>query len=110
VCHTHGQVQCRGELNVQLGSKGLGSNRLFSVMGQDFLVIGRSNRPIIPDVLSTAEGKVYSLLVQGLAKADIARQRETSLGTVSNQLRRIYQKLSVCGRTELLAQVSWHEE
>lgn len=90
--------------------RALASNQPFTVAGHDFLVIGRSNRPVLPEVLSNAEGEVFSLLVRGLTKAEIAEQRETSLGTVSNQLRRIYQKLAVGGRTELLAQVDWIED
>jgi len=88
----------------------MASNQPFTVMGHDFIVVGRSSRPVIPEVLSKAEGEVFSLLVRRLTKAEIAEQRETSLGTVSNQLRRIYQKLAVGGRTELLAQVEWHED
>tara|TARA_R110002096_G_scaffold433887_2_gene653714 strand:- start:20403 stop:20681 length:279 start_codon:yes stop_codon:yes gene_type:complete len=88
----------------------LASNRTFSIKGQDFLVIGRSNRPVVPDTLSTAEAAVFELLASGLTTADIAKRRKTSSGTVSNQLRRIYQKTSVSGRTELLSQVAWHED
>ncbi len=52
--------------------------------------------------LTVAEREVAGVIVTGASTASIARSRGTSEHTVANQLRRIYQKLGVRTRAELV--------
>ncbi len=58
----------------------------------------------LPANLTPAERVVARLALEGLSNADIARARRTSVNTVANQLRCIYEKLGVAGRSELVRQ------
>ncbi len=57
----------------------------------------------LPRELSPAEQEIARMLVGGRAPNEIARARQTTAGTVSNQLRSIFAKLGVTGRLELIA-------
>ena len=56
--------------------------------------------------LSASEREVISLLCQGLSTTEIAGHRGASNKTVSNQLGRIYRKLGVMSRYELVAKLA----
>jgi DNA-binding CsgD family transcriptional regulator len=55
--------------------------------------------------LTPSERAVLSLLESGAKSAEIARARQTSPRTVTNQIAAIYRKLGVSSRRELLALV-----
>ena len=55
-----------------------------------------------PQGLSPAETAIAMAVFAGKSNASIAADRRTSLNTVANQLRSIYQKLGVSGRRELI--------
>jgi len=57
----------------------------------------------IPPGLSATEEWVARRLLEGLGAAEIAEARERSLSTVRNQIRKIYVKLGVGSRAELVA-------
>jgi len=52
-----------------------------------------------PSKLSRAEAAVAIAVVSGLAVAEVARERQTAVRTVANQLRSVYAKLGVRSRT-----------
>jgi DNA-binding CsgD family transcriptional regulator len=54
-------------------------------------------------VLTAAEREVAQLALDGCSDAEIASRRGTSRSTVANQLGRIYRKLGVASRVELVA-------
>jgi len=54
-----------------------------------------------PSKLSRAEAAVAIAVVSGLAVAEVARERQTAVRTVANQLRSVYAKLGVRSRLEL---------
>ena len=56
----------------------------------------------LPSTLTAAERSVAQLALRGYSNKDIARARSTSIHTVANQLRTIYDKLGVSGRPGLL--------
>lgn len=56
----------------------------------------------LPETLSPAERDVARRANEGRSIAEIAKARGTSEHTVSNQLRRIYQKLGITTRAELV--------
>ncbi len=60
----------------------------------------------LPPQLSNAEQDVCRMLLSGLANADVARRRGTSVRTVANQCASIYGKLAVCSRGELRAKLA----
>lgn len=78
--------------------------RSFSV-GPDEYVLFSFPLPswTIPPGLSAAEGSVARQLLEGLSAAEIARSRQRSVATVRNQIRKIYGKLGVGSRAELVA-------
>lgn len=53
--------------------------------------------------LSVREQQVASLVLQGLSNKEICRRLGTSLPTVKTQLRNVFRKLNVAGRSELAA-------
>ncbi|MGZ5968910.1 MAG: LuxR C-terminal-related transcriptional regulator, partial [Polyangiales bacterium] len=53
--------------------------------------------------LSAAERQIAALILAGETNAAIARARDTSPHTVSNQLRRLFEKLGVSSRAEAAA-------
>lgn len=56
--------------------------------------------------LTTAERAVATLAVEGLSNAEIATRRGSSERTVANQLARIYEKLGIGSRAELVLALS----
>jgi DNA-binding CsgD family transcriptional regulator len=52
--------------------------------------------------LTAAEREVALLAIQGLDNATIAARRRTSVSTVANQLGRVYAKLGIASRAELV--------
>jgi DNA-binding NarL/FixJ family response regulator len=59
--------------------------------------------PAGPDVLTPREAEVMELLQNGSSNAEIARELQVSIETVRTHARRIYRKLGVRTRRELLA-------
>lgn len=59
--------------------------------------------PSWPRELTPAELEVARLLLEGHSNAEIARLRRTAQRTVANQIARIFEKLGVGSRAELLA-------
>ena len=55
----------------------------------------------IPAELTAAEAEVVRSALDGRSNAEIARARKTSSNTVANQLRSVYAKLQLSGRSEL---------
>lgn len=58
------------------------------------------------EVLTAAERDICRRVLAGASDSQIADQRQTSSSTVSNQLRRVYEKLDVSGRSALIAALS----
>lgn len=56
--------------------------------------------------LTPAEREVVNLVARGLSSAAIAKERGTSVHTVSNQLSTLYEKLGVRSKAELTALLS----
>jgi DNA-binding CsgD family transcriptional regulator len=54
------------------------------------------------DQLTAAERRVAELAAEGLANGEIARQLVLSVNTIESHLRRIYAKLSISSRRELM--------
>jgi DNA-binding CsgD family transcriptional regulator len=59
--------------------------------------------PVGPDVLTPREAEVMELLQGGRSNAEIAAALHVSIETVRTHARRIYRKLGVRTRRELLA-------
>lgn len=75
----------------------------FVVEGQEYAVLSFALRDVVyPEALTPAEREVTEGVVRGLSTAAIARERGTSARTVANQLRKIYEKLRLSGRVELV--------
>ncbi len=55
-----------------------------------------------PSCLTLAERDVVRGVLSARSNAEIARSRRTSVRTVANQLRAVYQKLGISGRSQLL--------
>jgi DNA-binding NarL/FixJ family response regulator len=55
-----------------------------------------------PDVLSKREKEIVMLVMQGLSNREVAQQARLSEHTVKNYLRRIFDKLGVSSRAELI--------
>jgi DNA-binding NarL/FixJ family response regulator len=62
------------------------------------------------NLLAEREGQVVNLVVDGLTNRDIAAQLGLSEHTISNYLFRIYNKLGVSSRVELVLYVMKHRE
>jgi len=56
-----------------------------------------------PDVLTAREADVLELLQSGRSNAEIAQSLQVSVETVRTHARRVYRKLGVSGRRELVA-------
>lgn len=56
----------------------------------------------MPSGLTSSEESVARLVFLGASNADIAAERSTTKKTIANQLERIFQKLSVKSRVELV--------
>lgn len=66
----------------------------------------REPQPLRLGVLSPAERRVYEVALRGLQVKEIATELHLSEATVASHLSRIYAKLGVRGRAELLARAS----
>jgi DNA-binding CsgD family transcriptional regulator len=55
-----------------------------------------------PDVLTVRERKIAELAANGASSAEIAGQLHLSIRTVDNHLQRVYWKLGIRSRTELV--------
>ncbi|HVY26162.1 MAG TPA: helix-turn-helix transcriptional regulator [Polyangiaceae bacterium] len=76
----------------------------FEVAGDQYALFEFSLREFsIPAQLSSAERQVATLILEGRSNRDIAAVRGTSLHTVANQVRVIYSKLGVSGRSEMVS-------
>lgn len=86
-----------------LRPKGLEAKSL--TVGDDEYVLFSFPLPewAIPQGLSDAEDWVARRLLEGQSAAEIARARKRSVATVRNQIRKIYGKLGVGSRAELVA-------
>src|SRR5215208_290574 len=73
---------------------------------QEYAVISLPTAPSLPSSLTPAEREVVLLVLQNLSNAAIAERRQTSVRTVANQLRGIFEKLAVGSRRELRARLS----
>jgi DNA-binding CsgD family transcriptional regulator len=71
----------------------------------DEIVVFELPQPVLrlPTQLSSAECDIVALLVEGHRNARIAELRGVSPNTVANQLVRIFAKLGVGSRSELIA-------
>ena len=71
---------------------------------------GRRQRRTVPGALTAQEQRVAGLAAAGAANADIARQLYLSVSTVETHLERVYAKLGIHSRYELIAmaaKASW---
>jgi DNA-binding NarL/FixJ family response regulator len=64
---------------------------------------GRGPRSTPPGTLTAQQQRVAGLVAAGAANADIARQLYLSVSTVETHLERIYAKLGIHSRYELIA-------
>ena len=64
---------------------------------------GRLRRGAQPRVLSTQEERVAALVATGTTNADVARQLNLSISTIETHLERIYTKLGIRNRYQLIA-------
>ena len=67
---------------------------------------GRLRRRAAPGTLTAQEGRVAALAATGAANAEIARQLHVSVSTVETHLERIYAKLGIHTRYQLIAQAA----
>lgn len=75
----------------------------------EVLVTGSHATLVLPDVLTQAEREVAESVVRGHTNAEIARARGTSVRTVANQMRTLFEKLGVGSRGELRARLVGRE-
>lgn len=66
-------------------------------------VAGGRQRRTVPGALTSQEQRVAGLAAAGAANADIARQLYLSVSTVETHLERVYVKLGIHSRYELIA-------
>jgi len=74
--------------------------RLLGGLGSAGSVARSGTTPV--DELTGSEAEVVTLVVSGLTNAEVAHNRHVSVRTVESQLYRIYQKLGVSRRTQLM--------
>ena len=68
------------------------------------IVVLETRKPVdAPAGLTAAEAEVAALVVAGRSNKEIAAARSVSVNTIAKQLRRIYEKLGVSSRFELVA-------
>jgi DNA-binding CsgD family transcriptional regulator len=80
------------------------SVRTFEIEGRQyalFLLPLRRLEP--PSCLTQAEREIVKGVLSERSNAEIARTRQTSKNTVANQLRAVYTKLGISGRSQLIA-------
>jgi DNA-binding CsgD family transcriptional regulator len=73
----------------------------FEVGGEEFLVLTFPNDAIDFANLTDSEREVATELLRGKSYREVARIRGTKVGTVANQVRSIFRKLSIRSRSEL---------
>ena len=74
-----------------------------TLVGEDVAIIEVPlTEPTIPPNLSPAEAEIAGLVFDGLSNREIASHRRVSAKTVGNQLEKIYRKLNIASRTELI--------
>jgi DNA-binding CsgD family transcriptional regulator len=71
----------------------------------ELLVVDLPASPALPAALTPGERDIVTRLIEGASNREIARSRGTSERTVANQLKRIYRKLGVFSRAELVATI-----
>jgi len=77
--------------------------RRFVIRGEELIAFSfPANQPRVPAELTPAEREVAELIAEGLSNAEIARRRSTASRTVANQIARIFEKLGVGSRSELV--------
>jgi DNA-binding NarL/FixJ family response regulator len=64
---------------------------------------GRLRRRAEPRTLSTQEERVAALVATGMTNAGVARQLSLSVSTIETHLERIYAKLGIHNRYQLIA-------
>ncbi|MET0794811.1 MAG: helix-turn-helix transcriptional regulator [Polyangiaceae bacterium] len=75
----------------------------FQIAGCEYALLDIPLRRLTPPhCLTDAEREVVLGVLSDKSNAEIARTRRTSINTVANQLRGVYQKLGVSGRSELI--------
>jgi DNA-binding CsgD family transcriptional regulator len=73
----------------------------------DYLILSYPlPRWTLPDVLTRSEREIVQAILDGAARAEVARERGTSPRTVSNILARAFRKLGVSSRLELAARLA----
>jgi DNA-binding CsgD family transcriptional regulator len=78
--------------------------RAFTVAGDQYVLFEFPiSPPELPAELSDAERDVAARAMDGQSKLEIARARNTSVHTVTNQLRSIYQKLRISSLAQLVS-------
>ena len=87
--------------------EGLGAHS-FRIGSDEYVLLSfslTSDNPWVDDAasLTPSERDVAARALRGQSNAAIARERETSLRTIANQLASIYAKLGVRSRRELCA-------
>ena len=76
----------------------------FHFAGDEFVVLTFADRsPQVAERLTAAEQEVVLALLAGQSNAAIARARGRSARTVANQVARVFRKLGVSSRAELVA-------
>lgn len=76
------------------------------VEGQTFVLFEWSSAPPVLDGLTDAERDVVTGILRGESNAAIAKRRGTHLRTVANQVARIFRKVGVSSRSELVARIT----
>ena len=75
--------------------------------GETFVLFEWASAPVfLDDGLTDAERDVVTGILRGESNGAIANRRGTHLRTVANQVARIFRKLGVSSRSELIARVT----
>lgn len=93
--------RCWGEMGTSDKARVIG----LEIDGQEFAVVELPPHNKL-DSLTIAEREIVHLVLDGLSNREIAALRGVSAKTVANQLRALYQKLSVYSRFELASHFS----
>lgn len=74
-------------------------------VGTDEFVVVSVAAPVLPPDLSGVESEIVKLVLEGRSDAQIAAARRIAPRTVANHLRRVFRKLGVRSRAELVVRV-----
>ena len=100
-------AQCAAQVVVVRTAK----TSTFTHDGSTFVVASVPRPTVHGDtVLTRSEREIFTFLVEGCSRHEIASSRTTSVQTVSCQLRAIFSKLGICGRHAAIrraAQFDW---